>query len=101
MQGTNGQGTREPVIVFRLIDNILGTLHESGATFEQSMAALQAVEAILPTTVASAEQDVSDALATVSDLEISEELLPAIPRERRDLVSAALLRLALRSLPPR
>ena len=40
--------TPDEVIVFGLIENILGTLKQSGATMEQSMAALQSVEAILP-----------------------------------------------------
>jgi len=39
---------REPVIVFALIDRILGTVRESGATEEESIAALRAVEAIIP-----------------------------------------------------
>jgi hypothetical protein len=40
--------TSEPAIVFGLIDRILALLHESGATAEQSIAALQATEAIIP-----------------------------------------------------
>jgi hypothetical protein len=40
--------TTEPAIVFCLIDRILEVLHESGATEEQSLAALQSVEAIVP-----------------------------------------------------
>jgi hypothetical protein len=39
---------REPAIVFCLVDRILGMLRESGATLEQSIAALQSVQAILP-----------------------------------------------------
>jgi hypothetical protein len=39
---------REPAIVFVLIDRILALLHESGATEEQSLAALRATEAIIP-----------------------------------------------------
>jgi len=40
--------TPEPAIVFGLVDRILALLHESGATAEQSIAALQATVAIVP-----------------------------------------------------
>jgi hypothetical protein len=39
---------REPAIIFMLIDRLLGTLRDSGATEEESIAALRAVEAIVP-----------------------------------------------------
>jgi hypothetical protein len=39
---------REPALVFCLIDSILQLLRDSGATLEQSQAALQSVQAILP-----------------------------------------------------
>jgi hypothetical protein len=37
-----------PAIVFALIDRLLATLRESGATEEESLAAVRAVEAIIP-----------------------------------------------------
>ena len=40
---------QEPTIVFALIGQILGTVRQSGAIEEESLAALRAVEAILPT----------------------------------------------------
>jgi len=39
---------REPAMVFCLVDRIMEIIKESGATFEQSLAALQSVQAILP-----------------------------------------------------
>jgi hypothetical protein len=45
----NGQDmSSSEVIVFGLIDSILGILKQSGATLEQSMAAVQSVQAMLP-----------------------------------------------------
>jgi hypothetical protein len=45
---TRDEELKEPAIVFCLIERILEVLRESGATEEQSLAALQSVEAILP-----------------------------------------------------
>jgi hypothetical protein len=39
---------REPSIVFCLIDSILSTCRESGATMEESIAALKAAVEIVP-----------------------------------------------------
>ncbi len=39
---------KEPLIVFALIERILQVLKESGATLEQSQAAVKSVEALLP-----------------------------------------------------
>lgn len=47
----------EPAIVFCLIDRILSTCRESGATLEQSIAAVRAVEAILPVSAVRSEKD--------------------------------------------
>jgi hypothetical protein len=41
-------GVPEPAIVFCLVERILEVVRESGATLEQSTAAVQSVQAVLP-----------------------------------------------------
>jgi hypothetical protein len=40
---------QEPIIVFALLEQILALVRQSGATEEESLAAIQSAEAILPT----------------------------------------------------